>query len=333
MSATTEKTMNAATGKNRPSSQVLDDAFTWAVRLASGTVSAEERDAFDTWLNGKPEHEIAWRRIQAIEQEFSNAKTAAGSGSAALRRVDGARRSRQKAKAVFGIVVGAILMSAAALKGPIYMDRLQADHVTWTDENRTIDLAGGAKLYLKGGTAADVSAENGLVTVTIRHGEILLNTSGAGASAKPIVSSDHGSFTPIGTRFVVKKSDDATDVAVIEGRVKAEAMVGEPALTIEAGNGARLSPEGAARLASNGIVPGAWIDGIVEADNARLGSVMDLLTENAWSIVHIDAAAADMRISGVFKLDDLDSAVGAMQRILPIRVQNRTGFWISITAE
>ncbi|MCY1460045.1 Protein FecR [compost metagenome] len=47
---------------------------------------------------------------------------------------------------------------------------------------------------------------------------------------------------------------------------------------------------------------------------------------------HLGCAAeiADLRLSGVFRLDDTDKLIDLLPQTLPVRVQRRTDWWVTV---
>jgi len=78
--------------------------------------------------------------------------------------------------------------------------------------------------------------------------------------------------------------------------------------------------------------PEAWVEGVVEADDAPLGRVLEALARHRHGWLRYDAAVAQLRVSGVFRLDDTDSALRALEQSLPIRIERTTDWWVTIEA-
>lgn len=326
--------MNAAASPHDIPEAVLDQAFRWAVVLNSGTAGPSDRQAFDTWLNKDLQHQTAWQRIQMIEQEFTAARSAAKPGLKALKQV--ARQRQRKRRVAMGL---GSLFSAMLLFGLLFglapmRYQWQAQYVTATGEQQHIGLASGAHVYLNSHTAVDIENTPQGALVRLYQGEILVDSSAAAASDKPRIVTADARLTPIGTRFLVQKRDETTELTVTEGLVALEPVDGDDdnEVRVKAGERWQVTGGQAAALRPSGLRPGAWIDGIVEADNARLGDVLDALDKHRRGWLRYDAAAADLRVTGIFRLDDTDSALRALERSLPVRIDRITDWWVTMKA-
>ena len=85
-------------------------------------------------------------------------------------------------------------------------------------------------------------------------------------------------------------------------------------------------------LADDGLEPGGWREGVIEADNARLADVVAALGRYHRGWLRCDPAVAALRVTGVFRVDDIDAALQSLQRTLPLQVQRNTAWWISLQA-
>ncbi|HWK54127.1 MAG TPA: DUF4880 domain-containing protein [Hyphomicrobiales bacterium] len=320
--------MPAALPQDLPDS-LIDQAIRWAVVLGSGTTTTAERADFDRWLEADHAHLNAWRRVQSIEQELAAAP--AGLGANALRRTERARRDKRRLLSSLGGLAGLLLACLLLLLHPLWQMQ-QADQVTARHEQRQLTLPGGALVYLNGATALDIAREDGVLMLHLHRGEILVDSSAAALADKPRVLTTDGRFTPLGTRFVVVKQDAASELAVIEGQVRAEARGGAVA-EARAGERWRVTPMGIVSLPGNGLAPAAWINGVIEADDAPLGDVLQRLGQRQSGWLHYDDDVAQLRVTGVFRLDDPASALKALEHSLPVKVQRLLPWWSRVALD
>jgi len=305
---------------------LLDEAFRWAVVLGSGTRSDRDRREFERWLE-TPQHRVAWQRIEMIEQEFAAARDSAGVATKALERVE-ARRRTQSLKRVVGALLSLVLLAGLLLSPLRYL--WQAQHVTG-DEGLAIELAGGARVYLDTDTAVDIEQVAGTTVVQLHHGRILVDSSAAVVADKPRVVTSDGSFTPLGTRFVVAREQSVTELAMLQGKVLI-AVDDDQHAEASAGERWRVRADGIERMGGDGLQPGVWLDGVIEADNARLGDVLAALGRYRHGWLRCDPAIASLRVTGLFHLDDIDGALQALEQSLPVRVERTTDWWVSVQA-
>lgn len=307
---------------------VLDEAFAWAVVLNSGNVDHRQRSEFERWLQA-PQNRMAWQRIEIIDKQFAAARSAGTHGLQALDRAS-VRRRRGKLKTLAGSVL--LLPLTVFLLLPSW----QAQHMTARNELKTLTLAGGTRVFLDADTSLDVARANGAAVLQLHRGRIMVDSSAAQAADKPQVAAGHGHFTPVGTRFVVSTSADQTDLAVLQGRVRArpdsDGLTGKP-IEARAGERLRVTARGIESVTDDGLQPGSWTDGVIEADNARLDDVLAALGRYHRGWLRCDAAIASLRVTGVFHVDDIDGALHALQQSLPVQITRNTDWWLRVQAK
>jgi transmembrane sensor len=64
----------------------------------------------------------------------------------------------------------------------------------------------------------------------------------------------------------------------------------------------------------------AWMQGRLDVQNESLGAVVDALRPYRQGLLRISRAAAQLRVFGVFSLDDSDRALQSLAQVLPIKV-------------
>ncbi|NRA55830.1 MAG: FecR domain-containing protein [Gammaproteobacteria bacterium] len=324
--------------------EVLEQAFHWAMILGDTHVSPEEQQAFEHWRQQKYIHKIAWQRIQIIEQEFTPARTLATQSSAVLNNLVNKRRNKRTS--AVGSALSIMLMLGLSLS---YTHKhWRYDYVTGTGEQQEFVLKGGAQVYLGSDTTIDVEYTNTGILLHLNSGQLLVNSRAATGKNKPSIITDFGRFKPIGTRFVVSKLANSSELAVTQGQVQITA--GQNAKLALAGERWRVSANqhkdnkqatnqgisGQARYsiskqAANGLAPDAWLDNVIEANNARLGDVLAILSQHHQGWLHYSDEVAQLRVSGVFRLDNTDGALTSLQNSLPIHIERTTNWWLKLT--
>ncbi|MGP1255377.1 MAG: DUF4880 domain-containing protein [Kiloniellales bacterium] len=308
---------------------VFEEAIQWAVVLGSGTVSPAQQAAFTAWLQRAPAHETAWRRLQEIDGDFNLARTAAEPAKATLAAVR--RGRRRKRRAALGGLSAIALLFGVALAISDYRYQWTADVATGTAERRTLEMAGGGRVHVNGRTSLDIESTAQGTMVRVHKGAIVVQSGGTGA---PIgVSTAHGTFRPVGTRYVVTRDDGATDLSVIAGTVSTSSADGGVTKRIGAGAEVRIADGDIQRLPATGLRADAWVEGIIEADDAPLSAVLDSLAAQRRGWLLFDDEVAALRVSGVFRLDDTDRALAVLERVLPIELEQVTDWIVRVRLE
>lgn len=300
--------------------EVLDRAFYWAMIMGDTEVSAENNQAFQRWLQQQPLHKLAWQRVQVVEQEFAEARSATSHSVITLERV---AEKRKRRKLLGGGALGLLLLVGLSLLYPYHNWR--SDYTTAVGAQQRIELAGGAILYLGSQTAIDIERRQNGALVHLHRGQLMVYSA---PTNKPGVVTEHGQFTPVGTRFSVFAQSDNSELAVTQGKVRITAQ--QYSRTALADEQWRVSASGIDKIEASGLVPGAWVDNIIEANNARLGDVLDMLGRYRHGWLRYSDAAAELRVTGIFRLDDTDAALNALQHSLPIQLHQTTDLWVSV---
>ena len=311
---------------DRITDTVFEEAIQWAVVLGSGTVSPAQSAAFNAWLRSAPAHETAWRRLQEIDGDFGVARAAAEPAKATLAAV---RRSRlRKRRAVLGGLSAIALLFVGTWAGSDYRYRWTADVATGPAERRTLEIAGGGRVYFNARTSLDIETTARGTMVRLHEGAIVVQ-SGSGDAAIS-VSTAQGRLRPVGTRYVVTRNDGATDLSVIAGIVSASPADRSVVRHIGPGMEVRIADGEIQYLPATGLRADAWAEGIIEADDARLGAVLDGLATHRHGWLLFDDEVAALRVSGVFRLDDTDRALEALERALPIELDRITDWVVRV---
>ena len=312
--------MTFATDKPIPN-DILEQAFHWAMVTGDSAASAADHRALAQWLQQHPLHRIAWQRMEMMEQEFSSARPAAQQGSYILQR----RHRQRRRKLAAGSVLSLLLLCSSIF----YAQTLRLyDYKTATGEQQQITLQGGATVRLNSQTALDIEHNTDGITLYLHRGEILVDSAGATPKNKPRLVTQHGQFTPVGTRFVVSLHQERSQLAVTHGRVN----ISTPSETGDAvaGEQWQIIDQRITQQQHNGLAPAAWTDRVIEANNARLGDVLAALGQYHRGWLRYSDTVAELRVTGVFQLDNTSSALHTLENSLPIHISKLTDWWVFI---
>ncbi|MCM8567297.1 FecR domain-containing protein [Thauera linaloolentis] len=314
-----------------PANDVADQAAGWLVRLHAGELDDAGRQALAAWRAQHPDHERAWQAAETLAGTLG--AIPAGIGTQALRRSRQAQR-RRAAKTI------ALLLAAPAAGwlgwrqwGAEFAAELVADHRTATGQRSEIQLADGSLLHLNTASAADVRFDAAQRRIVLQAGEILIHT--APDSIRPprpfVVQTEHGTIRALGTRFIVQReSGRQTRVSVLEHAVEIRPALGNAARRLDAGQSVRFSAHAVGPIQPAPAGGDAWRQGNLIADKQRLEDFLAELSRHRPGILRCAPEVADLRISGVFQLDDTDRILAILQEDLPISVRRRTRYWVNV---
>ena len=310
-----------------PANDVVDQAAGWLVRLHAGELDAAGRQALNAWRAQHPEHERAWQAAETLAGTLGAIPV--GIGMEALGRSRHAQR-RLAAKTI------AVLLAAPAagwLGWRWWDGELAEDHRTATGERRELQLADGSHLHLNTASAADARFDALQRRIVLQTGEILVQT--APDTIQPprpfLVETEHGSIRALGTRFIVHRENSRhTRVTVLEHAVEIRPALGDAALRLDAGQSVRFSAHASGPVQPAPAGSDAWRQGNLIADKQRLEDFLAELSRHRPGILRCAPEVADLRISGVFQLDDTDRILAILQENLPISVRRHTRYWVNV---
>ena len=307
------------------STQVLDAAIVWQLSLDSGTPL--EREEFAKWHAAHEEHARAWRQLGMLDQRFSVANGPAR--SALLQSREGIRRRVRKLGSGLASIVAVV--GLALLVGDRYLplDYWLADQRTATGEQRTVRLADGTLLNLNTHSAVDVRFDARQRLIVLQEGEILVET-GHGDARPFIVETREGSMRALGTRFLVKREEQGTRLSVLQSAVAAHPQNHPQEQILREGQQVLIRNDGLDSVAA--LTPGAdaWTRGMLVVDNARLEDLVHELGRYRRGYLGVAPEVADLRITGSFPLHDTDKALSALLPILPVQIEQRTPYWVTV---
>lgn len=298
---------------------VLERAISFAVRLNSGHADAAEHEACRRWREADAEHEQVWRQLQAIETDL---RTVSGSAAAsALRAAPVRGRRRVLAMLAFGTVgVGATL----AWRDGAW-ERMSADYRSSVGERRRFALADGPELWLNTGSA--VRTDPGGRRLTLLAGEMRMDT---GAAPTPWeVRTRQACFTATQARFLLRQLGDSTLADLQQGGLRIAPSNGPETAAVPGGR-YRVTDRAAQREPAAPFNADGWAEGVLSVRGMRLADFLEELSRYQRGWISCDPAVADLRVSGVFLLDDLAGALDTLSRALPTRIERYAGVWTRV---
>lgn len=303
--------------------QIIQQAANWLTRLHDEDVSDAERHAFNTWCQADPRHAVAIERMRSLWGGFDTLP--AQPARIALNRAFAPQRSRRvQALGVLGVVL-------CGWFGVQHMPVWTADQRTGIGERRQVALEDGSQLQLNSNSAVDVKFDGHQRVIELLQGELWVDV--AKDAQRPfVVRTDQGTATALGTRYLVKRAvDGSTVVTVIESTVAVQGDTGE-GVKVTAGQRAILDHGHAGPVQATGSAdPDAWTRGLLKVNDQPLSEVLQTLASYRHGLVRFDAQALkNLRVSGVFKLDDTAAALSALADNLPIRVEYFTDLMVVV---
>lgn len=314
--------------------QVRKHAIAWYARLCSGEASEADREAWQRWHGAHPAHQRAWQRLASMQTTLKRVPGHIAAPTLRAAQPDRRRVLRGLAVLASGGSLAYLSWQVADTQGG--WRTWVADYRTGTGEQRAVMLADGSRLMLNTRTAADVAMDASRRLITLREGEILIETakpqSPAGKDARPfMVETPQGRILALGTRFTVRTQGDRTAVTVLEDAVEIRATQ-RPGRVVTLRAGQQVSFGGGGIDTPREADAGAadWTQGSLVVNDWRLEDVVAELSRYRRGRLVCDPAVANIKVSGAFPLDDTDKALAVLTRAFPVRVAGLTRYWLSL---
>ncbi|VVM69218.1 hypothetical protein PS662_01707 [Pseudomonas fluorescens] len=317
---------------NDPLSQAEYDAITdaaahWCMRLHASDCTAQERQAFEQWLNADPLHAFEYEAMQEIwdvAEDLPRLET-----PAPLVRARPATPWR-----TFGIAaaVCALALPMAAYSGwnlgwlPNGYEHFEAGNST-----RQVTLSDGSQVELNLGTELTFTNYKDQRRVTLDKGEAFFSVR-HDVTHPFVVKAADGRIRVTGTKFNVWMYEDQVRVNLIEGSVLVTSNDDLP------GDGLRLEPSMQARYKQGDFTPQisqtyandsslAWRHGKLVLDDLALSDALPLINRYLSNPVMVaDHGTGAIRLGGIYNIKELNKLVATLPRVLPVYLtRNKEG--------
>lgn len=307
------------------------EAIDWMVRFRAGQPDQRLHTRFDQWLASDPSHGEAWERLQArlgnhydtLRNLERRAPGQAGEARQLLLQPATTRRDVLRGFLGVGLLGGGLWLAGRSQPG----QALLADLHTGSKRGH-FTLADGSQLHLNAGSAADLDFDASRRLLHLRHGELVVQV--AKDTTRPfIVRTAQGEVRALGTRFLVRQEADATRVIVLEHTVRLTLRDGSHSLDLQQGEAALLRPQRIDALGAGQVHRADWLDGRLNVLDEPLGEVVDALRPYQPGLIRVSPEIRDLRVQGVFLLDDPQRTLTALAETLPISV-DRYGPWLTL---
>jgi len=309
--------------------QVMTEALGWLVQQWSNESDTQNDAELQRWLQRGAEHKRAWQLVQSVHQRLDAvADPAAAKGLRAAHKAAVNRRQALQLLSLLGVAV----LGGYGVSQSSWLMRQGADVRTATGEIRSLTLPDGSQLTLNTATAVNLHFDALQRQLALLEGEILIETAPDNQQpARPFsVTTELAQLEPLGTRFVVRQTQDGSgQLTVLEGAVRLRPQQSAQSQIIDAGMTAHYNAQ---RIEQVGPAQGGadWSDGRLVVERQRLSQVLDELNRYRAGMIHYQPEAGELMVSGTFPVDNTDQALSMLASALPIQVNARLPFWVSV---
>ncbi|WP_254701387.1 FecR family protein [Neorhizobium galegae] len=205
--------------------------------------------------------------------------------------------------------------------------RYRSDFYTPVGTVQRIELDDGSVVTLDTDSAIQVRYSQTERRIVLLRGEAFFDV--APNPAHPfVVSGNETQAIALGTHYAVRVGE-RDEVMVEEGHVAVTS--GSQRAVLDAGGTAHLGADGRLATGSGDVANlTSWRSGKLVFSGRPLGEVLGLIGRyRHGSIMVLDDEAAQLQVSGVFAINDVDQAFEALEQSLPIRII-RLADWVTL---
>ncbi len=321
----------------------VDTAAAWVVRLSEDDPSAAERAEFQKWLEDDPGNRAAFVRAFDAWHGMDDAATEPWLvGLMADAQVDSRRRLRRQPIRI-RLLAATCLILALFVGGAVWWYATSpVIYATGIGEQRVVQLSDGSQISLDADTRVKVVYTKDRRWLRLLQGRVACEV--AKDPLRPFsVRAANKVVVATGTEFSVELVANQVHVVLYRGHV---AVLDVDGGTAHAKPVRLLGRPGAA---DSKLVPGrelvvpartdaarvsqvdpsqslAWERGLLYFNSVPLNAAVQRINRYSRKPIAIgSAAAAQMRISGVFEAGDTAAFVSGVTAVFPIRVVDRNG--------
>ncbi|SPO58562.1 FecR domain-containing protein [Pseudomonas inefficax] len=308
----------------QPGATAVKQAIQWMLRLRESGHDPALQQECRQWRTAHYEHEQAWQRVIHLHQDL-DLRAIPGAGLA-LQTLETSQRRLHRRQAL-KLLGGAAMVGTAAWVGKD-LDTVNvwtSDYATGTGERRSFTLPDGSLMQLNTRSAVDLAFNDQQRMVRLKQGELMI---ACNPQRSLLVETRDALLEGFEGRFVVRQDSDCTQVSVSHGRV----AIHRPGQLqwIESGQNWRLDALGKHRLEQVAMDAMAWTEGLIVTRDMRLFDFLAQVSRYRHGYLGCSDDIADLRLSGVFRLEDPEQLLQLLPRTLPVRLRQRTRWWVRV---
>lgn len=314
----------------------------WCVRLCEGEMTSAARLEFTRWLTSDARNRAAFDCAVVTWQEVNAAEAAPQIVSLRVEALESLRRA-QRARAGWllrklrapGVAAAAVLIAVLGTVA-VWRQVTPQQFSSGVGERRTVLLADGSRISLDASSEVLVRYSKGRRTLQLVRGRAKFDV--AKDPQRPFqVHAANREIVATGTEFSVEIVVREVHVVLYEGRVSVAGT--GPNMLLAAGQEliapvsqaqAHIEPVDVARSL-------AWESGELEFVDEPLATAVERVNRYATDQLSVgDAAAGNVRISGVFTAGDTRAFIEGVTAVSPVKAEERHGqvvFWRSVGAQ
>lgn len=153
-----------------------------------------------------------------------------------------------------------------------------------------------------------------------------------GNDPRPLrVTTRDGVLQTQGSQLLVRERTDGTLLAVRQGSVTLYPGNGTAPRIARPGEQLLFSASGQVGPAVTHADPWGWREGVLSVQRMPLGEFIAELSRYRPGVLRCAEAVAGLKVFGTYQLADTDQILALVAEALPIRIDYRTRYWVSVS--
>lgn len=312
-------------------------AAEWLVLLSADDDTERERAEreYAQWKQLSPAHADAAQGMERLLASLRDMRLEPERDRRLHRLIDGeiqfSERRRRTKRLGAALGIGLMLLVPGWLTWQHYPNALLfADLDTGTGQWQETRLEDGSRLTLAGGSAVNLHFTASGREVELLRGAIRVDVAADAQRPFMVVTGD-GSIRALGTRFVVTRQRDATDLSMLESTTLARPSAGQGEAIVSAGQQLRIRRDGLEPVQPIDVQAAdqAWQQHRLLARGLPLPEVLEQLGRQYAGVLSYDREAlAQIQVFASLPLDNPQRALQLLESSLPIEVSRLTP-WVT----
>lgn len=300
-------------------------AIEWYARRASGNFDHTSELALQDWLEADASHKQAWLSLQhRLDRTLAPLADRHGA-TQALRSAGHSRR--RLLRGALGLGAAAISTQLLTIPGGPLHARWGSDLRTANSQRKTYTLEDGSTLLLNAESSADLDFGQHQRRVSLLRGALMAKVQYDAARPFVLACPWGESWLHSGTCLLSLQAS-RPQLWALDGTLELRTPLQR--FTLSTGQGVAFNGQEWQAIPRQHINERSWTEGLLEVHDQTLASVIDHLRPYHRGVLQLAQNAAELRISGVFTLDDNQAALAALHDMLPLRMTQYLGWWTRI---
>ncbi|WP_047537228.1 FecR domain-containing protein [Methylotenera versatilis] len=302
-------------------------ASRWFSLLSSEEAKPEDFAAWQRWKDNSDENRLAWQRVEDLGMRLASLPPNIHAETFAQVTSPNRRHILKQMAVLLGVGTCTLLMVE---RKP--WQEILADQTTATGDMRALKLPDGSQIFINTASAINIDFTSKQRSIKLIKGEILIHTAQELTNGyRPFsVTTKHGTATALGTKFNVRMFDYHSKASVYEGAVRINpADKNQDSITIQAGQSAIFDENTYTPVEQE--TSSAWAKGLLVVYSMPLNEFVAELSRYRNGLIRCEPSVSQLLVSGSFYTNDTDAVLARLPDILPVKIQSRTRYWVTIS--